>query len=63
MRISKIVQYVTFWFLGVLVINKLWMPYLLKVTTNPEYLIHGAIWPVILWTICFSIIFGIVITQ
>jgi len=63
MKLWKIVQFVICWFLGVLTINKLWMPYLLRVTEQTDYLVHGAIWPIIIWTICLTITIGIINTN
>lgn len=61
MKILNMIKYIGFWLVGFLGIKLVWFPFIRSVTTNDVYLLHAAVWPILIFTICWTIVFAIVL--
>lgn len=59
----NMIKFLLFWAGGMFTLKFTLFEYALSVTKNDIYLLHIAIWPMLVWTICWAVVFAIIIGE
>lgn len=59
----RMAKYLSGWIIGMLTFKWVVIPFVMSVGASPLTQLEYVIWPIVLWTIAWSVIFGIIISD